>query len=247
MDSWFQFWYYPLRLIGYLKMYSCLSFYLFFSLCLLTNVTWIHFLLPFLSFLSVSFILLLSESLVVAIHSCGYTLVDSLLKTMELKMIWILQVFVEFLFPRWPIILYSECLVSFHVSYFPHKHSICILYMLTDGLQFKSSTPKRYQFKESMYIQYTPTSMQNFTKWILNHAYRCCHMLLTMQPIIYCRLILVPHSVGSCTLPCFIVLKGKRLKSMGVCRANEGKAQGGKEKNPVNGDIAWGGRENWVN
>lgn len=169
------------------------------------------------------------------------------------------QVFVRFSYPRWPIILYVECLVFFHVSFFPHKRFICTLYIichlflyryrgLTDGLQFKSPTAKRYQFMESMYIQYTPTSMQNFTKWMLNHAYRRCHMLLTMQPIIYCRLILVPHSVGTCTLPCFVVLKGKRLKSMRVCSANEGKERGGeRKKNPVNGDIAWGCWDNWVN
>lgn len=61
------------------------------------------------------------------------------------------------------------------------------------------------------------------TKCMLNHASLCCHMHLTMQPIIYCRLILVPYSVGTCTLPCFIVIKGKRLKTVVVCGTTEDK------------------------
>lgn len=53
----------------------------------------------------------------------------------------------------------------------------------------------------------TPQSIRSITRP------PCCHMHLAAQPIIYCRLILVSRSVGTCTLACFTVIKGRRLKS----------------------------------
>lgn len=62
---------------------------------------------------------------------------------------------------------------------------------------------------------------------------RCCHIHLTAQPIIYCRLILVSRGVGTCTLACFAVIKGRRLKSGGSRAADRGQKSTRAEKYPL--------------
>lgn len=62
---------------------------------------------------------------------------------------------------------------------------------------------------------------------------RRCHIHLTAQPIIYCRLIPVSRGVGTCTLACFAVIKGRRLKSGGWRAAGRGQKSRRAEKYPL--------------
>lgn len=119
-------------------------------------------------------------------------------------------------------------------------NNINLLYWKTLGQSVKMN---RLQDLESKWEARCP-----FSKRMLSHAPQSRHIRLTMQPIMYGRLILALRGVRTRTLPCSFVIKPPEIEEHGNVLKERG-----TEKNtcpageyPVNGNMAQGGKKKWT-